>query len=980
VVKSGVIYRGRARGACINHTGDKVAFLKLDGHVCVIGIDGKGFRELANTKNHRGSAMDWPTGDWVYYTEEARPPRGGFKDIVDTDKKTWGQRLREQLRDQRTIRRVNVMTGEDERVGSTSGPIWQLYLTANATKGSGKFATTGALMDFSNPGRNLNRRGLACGSGVSCQGNYVCEIDPTTSHDHLRIWDWNLTGILRLIRVNQFNPTHNDGRKHFYRPRWAVNSEKWLVLTHGTDSNCGYQSNMVLYNWMDQTQVQVTNNPLKSNENDEGEDFWLMVPAGEPQPVARAEEPQTPKPPPPPIKKLQPIDVEAALAATTPPPKAEAMAPYSDALVVFEYEVRKVLNGTYKEKKLRVAHWGVLDLKKTPAMRAAVGDPVRIMASPFQDHPELGGQFIKDALPQNYDLPLYYSDVSLGLDADISPRVRGLLKKLSSAKPGTSMIGAQLLGRLFAAGGDGKTGAVPEEVVGALVVRLRALSGIAGTWQVRRASARALGDMRARAALEPLEYALEDSSLEVVIAATEALAGILPEEEMRKLVHEKLNGAGHARSAAARYLAANAQPGDLEGLVTGLYADDWRARKHCAAGIAKIAGTGATLSDEACTTLAGLLRDDILNVVNTARDALVAARSPQAIAALVEAAKPRPGPAPGAGADDFTWRMRKSAIEALGRIGMPAVEEHLPVILAGLGDSDYTIGDAAQQALARMQLDEFYPQLLKEFEKTQTSVGRANILEAMSRNVPEEYKQRVSELALKALHEAEDKDQPRVRAATISLLGIMASPKAIEHIAAHVSDPSAVVRAASLQALRSMKLSDEQKDDVSAFLLPGLSAKDWRRALSSATALRYFPSRKAVAPLINEGLPHEVVNVQKAAVAALIACAADEEGKPALENALLAGVARNPRVWEYGANVFGTLRTKQAVRPLADMILADGGKDHWRTQANAARALVAIGVKNEDVEMALAICIQSEIRQVRDAGEKAIKALWPESR
>ena len=58
VAGSRTIYKGKARRACINWTGDKVAFLKLDGHLCVIGIDGKGFKELKKTRNHNGTAMD----------------------------------------------------------------------------------------------------------------------------------------------------------------------------------------------------------------------------------------------------------------------------------------------------------------------------------------------------------------------------------------------------------------------------------------------------------------------------------------------------------------------------------------------------------------------------------------------------------------------------------------------------------------------------------------------------------------------------------------------------------------------------------------------------------------------------------------------------------------------------------------------------------------------------------------------------------
>jgi hypothetical protein len=59
--------------------------------------------------------------------------------------------------------------------------------------------------------------------------------------------------------------------------------------------------------------------------------------------------------------------------------------------------------------------------------------------------------------------------------------------------------------------------------------------------------------------------------------------------------------------------------------------------------------------------------------------------------------------------------------------------------------------------------------------------------------------------------------------------------------------------------------------------------------------------------------------------------------------------------------------------------MAEGGEGHWRTQANAANALAVIGVRSDEVEMALVTCIQSEIRQVREAGERAINRLWPEN-
>jgi len=262
VVKSTVIYAGRARGACINFAGDKVAFLKLNGHLCVMNIDGTGFRELENTINRNASAIDWPAGDWVYYSEQGASPDGMFN-----------AREKDDTLDKRTIRRVNVATGEDELACVAAQKIWQLSMTTNATKTSGRFTVTGALLDSSDPGKKLNNRELNCGTAVSMNGLYVTEM--AHSHADILIWDWSLSTLMRQFHVNEWAEAPNDGRIYFYRPRWAVNSDRWLVMTNGMDFGCTLKTNMILYNWRDGRQIQVTNNPLTSSECDEGEDFWL---------------------------------------------------------------------------------------------------------------------------------------------------------------------------------------------------------------------------------------------------------------------------------------------------------------------------------------------------------------------------------------------------------------------------------------------------------------------------------------------------------------------------------------------------------------------------------------------------------------------------------------------------------------------------------------------------------------------------------
>jgi len=267
VMKRTVLYDGRAHAAVINQTGEKVAFVKLDGHIWLMNIDGSNLHELSNTRNHNGSSLDWPAGDWIYYNEECRWPTGNWF-TGETDSPTA-----------RTIRRVNAVTGEDEHVCVTNYPIWQISLSRNAGKEGGRFAITNMLLDFGAPGNRLNKTGLACGTTVSPGGQFVTEVKET--HADIRVYDWSLDNVIREFHVNEFNPVGNDGRVSLYRPRWAVNSEKWVVFTQGADFGCTLKTNMVIYNWKDGRQIQVTTNDITGSESDEGEDFWLAGVANE---------------------------------------------------------------------------------------------------------------------------------------------------------------------------------------------------------------------------------------------------------------------------------------------------------------------------------------------------------------------------------------------------------------------------------------------------------------------------------------------------------------------------------------------------------------------------------------------------------------------------------------------------------------------------------------------------------------------------
>ena len=106
------------------------------------------------------------------------------------------------------------------------------------------------------------------------------------------------------------------------------------------------------------------------------------------------------------------IEVQATLIGKSKIPDPREIAPYRNALIVNEYRVKKVLKGRYAQKTIRVAQWGMLDLKATPLAAQEPGTSVKLVLETFADHDELVPELISDTLKENFDLTLY-TDVNL---------------------------------------------------------------------------------------------------------------------------------------------------------------------------------------------------------------------------------------------------------------------------------------------------------------------------------------------------------------------------------------------------------------------------------------------------------------------------------------------------------------------------------------------------------------------------------------
>ena len=81
-------------------------------------------------------------------------------------------------------------------------------------------------------------------------------------------------------------------------------------------------------------------------------------------------------------------------------------------IVVNEYQVDAVLRGAYEQKTIRVAQWGMIDLKATPLAAQKAGTMVTMVLEKFIDHDELVPELISDTLEENFELDVY-TDVNL---------------------------------------------------------------------------------------------------------------------------------------------------------------------------------------------------------------------------------------------------------------------------------------------------------------------------------------------------------------------------------------------------------------------------------------------------------------------------------------------------------------------------------------------------------------------------------------
>jgi hypothetical protein len=99
--------------------------------------------------------------------------------------------------------------------------------------------------------------------------------------------------------------------------------------------------------------------------------------------------------------------VNVRLARPGPLPTPESILPYRHALVVNEYEVMDVAEGSYPEGTILIAQWVIRDGRTLPDARKLAGTAFTLTVDRYDAHPELEGErLISDQ--ETSGRPLYY--------------------------------------------------------------------------------------------------------------------------------------------------------------------------------------------------------------------------------------------------------------------------------------------------------------------------------------------------------------------------------------------------------------------------------------------------------------------------------------------------------------------------------------------------------------------------------------------
>ncbi len=278
-----------ARNPVISPDGSRVAFLRKDGTICIIPSDGGTPSCLSSAQSHGEACLDWPAGEWIYYT------KGGFN-------QPSGSKL---------LHRVDATADSDQYVltfkkddGTTDCGTWRFHIANDLTRAAIRPDDTNphpagciTAFDLVSDGHLRTDRSLGevgdyrCSTGMDPLGTYFLE--GNRAHDGVIIHRWDDMSSQKTIMwtdAQSWGPdTWNTGTSH-NRNAWSANSEKWFCIHIGFGTRGVRGANQMLINWVDEERIVVSENADNSYQFDCAGDFW--VGSATPQPPEITQHPQ----------------------------------------------------------------------------------------------------------------------------------------------------------------------------------------------------------------------------------------------------------------------------------------------------------------------------------------------------------------------------------------------------------------------------------------------------------------------------------------------------------------------------------------------------------------------------------------------------------------------------------------------------------------------------------------------------------------
>ena len=369
--------------------GDRIAFSNLqEQSVFIVNWDGSALRKLG-----KGFALaTWidpkTRTEWVYVgRDEARDPPS-FGSVTRHQIDRW--EVRELVWDKRPVSGDTFQVSSDGRLAGGLFP-WPTAGVAELPNGS------------------FRRMGRGCWTALAGGDSQLFWIFDG-AHRNLTIVD--VDGEERWqVKIN--DAPGIDGYE-IYHPRWA-NHPRFLTMTGpytvGTEANKirggGRQVEIYLGRFAaDFTDVESWVRVTDNRHADFYPDAWIdpgEQPAAAPKRANRGARASLARDP----ERSDRLVVEARVVENAPIPTPESIAPYRRALLVNEYEVVNVLEGSYQRTKILVARWVIRDGKVLDTAVREPGTVHRMTLEAYDEHAELEGErLVMDS--DAFDLPLYY--------------------------------------------------------------------------------------------------------------------------------------------------------------------------------------------------------------------------------------------------------------------------------------------------------------------------------------------------------------------------------------------------------------------------------------------------------------------------------------------------------------------------------------------------------------------------------------------